>query len=89
MNVAMTCGFFLSVHSVLFIFLLSSNLLRKGGKGTLNRFWSLKSVTMRSPSLIVNLSNVPMHIAQILKLIYLEELHLLGVSNHALSRGCV
>lgn len=44
MNVAMTCGFFLSVHSVLFIFLLSSNLLRKGGKGTLNGFWSLKSV---------------------------------------------
>lgn len=32
MNVAMTCNFFLSVHSVLFYFLLSIN--RKGGKGT-------------------------------------------------------
>lgn len=33
MNVAMTCDYFsLSVHSVLLISLLSSNLLRKGDK---------------------------------------------------------
>ena len=37
----------------------------------------------------MNLSNEPIHVAQILKLIYLEELHLLGVSNHAFRCGCV
>lgn len=42
---------------------------------------------MRSLSLILNLSDVPVRTEQILKLIYLEELHLLGVSTRALSRG--
>lgn len=37
----------------------------------------------------MNLSNEPVHTAQILKLIYIEELHLLGVSILSFSCGCL
>lgn len=56
MNVAMTCDFFLSVHSVLFIFLLSSKLLRKGGKALL-RVLVVKKCNHEIR--LIDLSNVP------------------------------
>lgn len=69
-------------------FLLGRSVLRqRGGKTPLN----VRAYNMNIAITFTNTKSftVPIYIAQILKLIYLEELHLLGVSNPASRFGCV